>query len=255
MAKFFNKIRQKLLARNNFRKYLAYAVGEIILIVLGILIALSINNWNEDRKNRELEQKYLSALDEEFSRNLSELQRVMSRNKMNGDNALQLSAYTGPEPPEITNKEFANLVSNAFFLEEVQYRPGLGVLSEIINAGKLNIITNDSLRVALASWDGTLLKVRFQEQEHAATRANVIEMINNDGNYRRLIYNAFGRLSNVPQSRFQEENLHLLKDLEFENQVVGFVHTSRLLNSNYYSELKGEIEKILQLIQEEQENT
>ena len=49
MIKFFRKIRQKLLTQNKFSKYLLYAVGEIVLVVIGILIALQINNWNQDR--------------------------------------------------------------------------------------------------------------------------------------------------------------------------------------------------------------
>ncbi len=51
MIKFFRKIRQKMLTENKFSKYLIYAIGEIVLVVIGILIALSINNWNEGRKN------------------------------------------------------------------------------------------------------------------------------------------------------------------------------------------------------------
>ena len=50
MIKFFRKIRQRLLTENKFSKYLIYAIGEIILVVIGILIALQINNWNENRK-------------------------------------------------------------------------------------------------------------------------------------------------------------------------------------------------------------
>lgn len=50
MLKFFSKIRQKLVSENKFSNYLLYAIGEIILVVIGILIALSINNWNEKRK-------------------------------------------------------------------------------------------------------------------------------------------------------------------------------------------------------------
>jgi hypothetical protein len=53
MIKFFRKIRQKLLKENKYSKYLTYAIGEIILVVIGILIALSINNWNENRKTEE----------------------------------------------------------------------------------------------------------------------------------------------------------------------------------------------------------
>ncbi|WP_027136738.1 DUF6090 family protein [Gaetbulibacter saemankumensis] len=66
MIKFFRKIRQKLLTENKLSKYLIYAIGEIILVVIGILIALSINNWNEDRNNRKLITVYKKSLIENF---------------------------------------------------------------------------------------------------------------------------------------------------------------------------------------------
>ena len=62
MIKFFRKIRQRLLTENKFSKYLLYAIGEIILVVIGILIALSINNWNEKRKENSHEEKILNEL-------------------------------------------------------------------------------------------------------------------------------------------------------------------------------------------------
>ena len=49
MLKFFRRIRQKLIAENKVGKYLIYAIGEIVLVVIGILIALWINNWNEGK--------------------------------------------------------------------------------------------------------------------------------------------------------------------------------------------------------------
>ena len=55
MIKFFRHIRQNLLMENKTGKYFKYAIGEIVLVVIGILIALSINNWNESRKNKILE--------------------------------------------------------------------------------------------------------------------------------------------------------------------------------------------------------
>jgi hypothetical protein len=61
MLKFFRKIRQNLLSEGKTGKYLKYAFGEIILVVIGILIALQINNWNENRKNRLLEQQLLKV--------------------------------------------------------------------------------------------------------------------------------------------------------------------------------------------------
>ena len=62
MIKFFRKTRQKLLTENKFSKYLIYAIGEIILVVVGILIALQINNWNESQKEMHLEEQLIDLL-------------------------------------------------------------------------------------------------------------------------------------------------------------------------------------------------
>ena len=62
MIKFFRKIRQKLLSENKFCKYLLYAFGEIVLVVIGILIALQINNWNEEKKNQIVVSNILQDL-------------------------------------------------------------------------------------------------------------------------------------------------------------------------------------------------
>ncbi len=67
MIKFFRKIRQNLLLENKTGKYLKYAVGEIVLVVIGILIALQINNWNEQRKKNELGKDYLQQLKQDLS--------------------------------------------------------------------------------------------------------------------------------------------------------------------------------------------
>ena len=62
MIKFFRKIRQKTLTKNKFGKYLTYAFGEIVLVVIGILIALQINNWNENRKESKREDQLIDVL-------------------------------------------------------------------------------------------------------------------------------------------------------------------------------------------------
>lgn len=70
MIKFFRKIRQRLLTENKFSKYLIYAVGEIFLVVIGILIALSINNWNDRRKKNNLKANYIESLKSDLSADL-----------------------------------------------------------------------------------------------------------------------------------------------------------------------------------------
>ena len=71
MIKFFRKIRQQLLSENKFSKYLIYAIGEIVLVVIGILIALQINNWNENRKARIKSVEYHTRLLDDLDRTIT----------------------------------------------------------------------------------------------------------------------------------------------------------------------------------------
>lgn len=79
MIKFFRRIRQRLLTENKFSKYLIYAIGEILLVVIGILIALSINNWNQNRINQKSEIKILKELKSDFESNYMEIESIIAR--------------------------------------------------------------------------------------------------------------------------------------------------------------------------------
>ena len=84
MIKFFRHIRQSLLMEKPTSaqpgksiKYLKYALGEIILVVIGILIALQVNTWNENRKNISKKNALLKAMKVEFKDNLEQLDTVI----------------------------------------------------------------------------------------------------------------------------------------------------------------------------------
>jgi hypothetical protein len=76
MIGFFRKIRRKLADDNKPLKYLRYAIGEIVLVVIGILIALQINNWNEERKQNNIVNTYLYNLEEDIYKDIKEYQRT-----------------------------------------------------------------------------------------------------------------------------------------------------------------------------------
>lgn len=81
------------MAQNRFSRYLLYSIGEIVLVVIGILIALQINNWNEDQKNRKLEKNMLENLVETLEQNNSLLtSRVRSIAKYRESGAVIISA-------------------------------------------------------------------------------------------------------------------------------------------------------------------
>ena len=80
MLRFFRLLRKKLLEYNNARKYFFYALGEIFLVVIGILIALSINNWNDGVKAQHKKQEYTNSLIDELELDLVRLTRLDSAN-------------------------------------------------------------------------------------------------------------------------------------------------------------------------------
>ncbi len=87
MIKFFRKIRQQLIAEKRVSQYLLYALGEIVLVVAGILIALAINNGNEQRLTRSKERIYLKGLEEEFQVSRQKLETLIELNQQNIEGA------------------------------------------------------------------------------------------------------------------------------------------------------------------------
>ena len=251
MIEFFRKIRKKMLTENKFSKYLIYAIGEIILVVIGILIALSINNWNSKQTQFDLEIQYLHSLKEEFSNNLEELKRTKNGNAENIVAAVEIANHTGPEPSNITDKEFSIL----FFKttnNEVQYRPGNGIINEIISSGKLSIISNLELKKALASLDGLILKIRFQENEEVgAIRKKLIDLASDEVSLRRMSVDAYGESSDLTNGKFLNSNLGLLQSRKFDNHLNGFIATSGYLQDGYYNQLEKQLNRIIRIVDEQ----
>jgi hypothetical protein len=81
MIKFFRHIRKSLIEQNKMSKYFKYAVGEILLVVIGILIALQINNWNEHQKKRNLKNEYIVSLINDYTKDTTQLNARLVRNK------------------------------------------------------------------------------------------------------------------------------------------------------------------------------
>jgi hypothetical protein len=79
MIKFFRKIRQNLLMEDKTGKYFKYAIGEIILVVTGILIAIKINNWNENQKKAELGYQYLTEIRNELQKDVKNLNNEINK--------------------------------------------------------------------------------------------------------------------------------------------------------------------------------
>ncbi|MDF0705773.1 DUF6090 family protein [Flagellimonas okinawensis] len=105
MIKFFRKIRQRLFMENRFTKYLLYALGEIILVVIGILIALQINNWNEHRKELQKELVIAKELYNELQQNLIVTTKHQQNIEKINQEVLFLLNISNDSLKSLTNKE------------------------------------------------------------------------------------------------------------------------------------------------------
>ncbi len=249
MINLLRRIRRNMMTEKKSDLYLVYAIGEVVLVVLGILIALQIDNWNENKQIRNTEQQYLLTLKEEFSFNKGELESIMKQNKSNFDYALRILENTGPGNPEITEEEFGRLLSYSLS-SETQFDPNQGVLDEILSSGKLGIFNSKELKFALSSWSGLLYRVRLQEQELLVMRSRTIELVRNQGNLRKALGPSLEYFG-IKQTKFEQGNLHLLKSVAFEGHMTGFATMSFSHNNSYYPLLGEEIDKILSFIDDE----
>jgi len=99
MIKFFRKIRQNMIKENRTSKYLLYAIGEIALVVIGILIALSINNWNENKKEEVILKSHLSTIIEILENDKAQLLTlIQSRKESTKQSTSIINSYKKNEP-------------------------------------------------------------------------------------------------------------------------------------------------------------
>jgi uncharacterized membrane protein YvbJ len=134
MIKFFRKIRQNMIKENKASKYMLYAIGEIVLVVIGILIALSINNWNESRIDRKLETAILKQLRSEFKSNLKQLDEKIGIRDYMMNSAIQLLA-------NIDNPYIRNVDSIEMHLAKtVPYTTFDPIINDLATSGNLRLI-------------------------------------------------------------------------------------------------------------------
>ncbi len=250
MLKFFRKVRQTLLTENKFSKYLIYAIGEIVLVVIGILIALSINNNNQNRITKEKVQVYLMGLKGEFNASKIKLKNLMEVNKLNYEGAKKIAQSIDNDTMTLTEQQFSELLFNSFAFE-IAFNPNNSLLNEMISSGSLKDIPNSELRIHLTSWESVVENIRQQEKGLRQEREKVLDFFRTNEGSIRTIFDLTG-VSNseigLPHRENNSSNLNLLKSKEFENNILLFILTSINTESVHYKPLMEEIDTILKWI-------
>ena len=143
MIKFFRHIRKKLLSENRFNKYLLYAIGEIILVVIGILIALQINNWNEYDKSQALAQKYLKLIKSDLEldiKHFETLSKGLTQQAMKIDSIENILSR-----PQTKQEEFKEIIRNNSTVFAVIEDTNLNTstFSALQNSGRIDLLDKD----------------------------------------------------------------------------------------------------------------
>ncbi|MEJ2161877.1 MAG: DUF6090 family protein [Robiginitalea sp.] len=169
MLRFLRRPRQDLLTENppnqdsqagRFSKYILYAIGEILLVVFGILIALQVDNWNDYRKEREVETGILQDLQIEFDENLTDARRVYDGNKSIYNAAIELQDNIASKTYEQNRTDTLMYAMFDWF----DYTPKPGASNNLINSGNLSLIRNEELRNLLTLWSGVNAELDDDEQ-------------------------------------------------------------------------------------------
>ncbi|RRQ48124.1 hypothetical protein DZC72_10375 [Maribacter algicola] len=153
MIKFFRKIRQNLLEEGKTSKYLKYAIGEIVLVVIGILIALQINNWNEERKSKNLEISYLKNLKEDVKSDSLYFERSWFTNvgkKIEGLTKAKNYYLDGIVPLDTIS--FINDISYGGIYGIGTITPNSRTYKELVSTGNISLITNQDIREQIVDY-------------------------------------------------------------------------------------------------------
>jgi len=143
MIKFFRKIRQKLLSENKFSKYLIYAFGEIILVVIGILIALSINNWNENRKLNEQRKELIDNLITDFT-DTNESIELAIKKKEDGLKKMNDFMKIVQNETQTVSVDSLRKMAMVFFSED-NYKPNILSYNEAVSNGQFKLLKSRAL--------------------------------------------------------------------------------------------------------------
>jgi hypothetical protein len=223
MIPFFRKIRYRLARDNQFLNYSRYAIGEIVLVVIGILIALQINNWNENRKTKRQESTYYCKLSEDLASDIRNIEStiVSINSRQETAKRLLVNLLRIQEDKEVLIRDF----TPAF--RSFKFTPTKAAIQDITSSGKLENLRNEELKNRILN--------HYTQQDYALEiiQANFNQMI--DLLYGLERFSDFG-FQELPlyQDLYGKELLQLLKSTGWHKDPNSalFVKLKDMMNVN-----------------------
>lgn len=255
MLLIFRKLRRSFFLPGKVRTYLAYAVGEIILIVVGILLALQISEWNQARKDRLEEQLIIIALLDEFRENKNAIKYGRDFNNDLLETEENLMSLTIEAEPKITIAEMDKLISASNWFWG-RYRFSFSTLNSVLQSGKLHLVNSDLLRQKLAGWAAVMEKVRIgQSQDYITWHEDWIPYLRKHIYLPQITNASEGEPGgdphpslSVPMKPIVRDHRNILADLEFQNLLIQrwWVQWDIL---RAYDEFEAELDEVISLME------
>ena len=259
MIKFFRKIRQNLLMENKTGKYFKYAIGEIVLVVIGILIALQINNFNEQRKDSEKEQVVLKQLKEDYETDLNQL-----RQKMDMRDGIVLSALNVLKAIDYPDKIVRDsLIIN---LAKIDNDPTFDPIeNDLISSGNLRLIKNEKLKRLLSNWSSDVIALQeleaiwtnkiVQQYEPLLSKLGITRdvsdyWVNSHNKSGLLDENSYVNETVIGSSKNSSSILEIINNRDIEGNVSEAISYNKLANTQSVALVKR-ISEIIELIESE----
>jgi len=215
MINFFRKIRQNLLSENKAGKYLKYAIGEIVLVVIGILIALQINNWNERRKIRNAEIEILKNLKTELELNFKDLEVINKQHKSELKDGIYILNLFGTDISTIPDLKLDSLISNAF--SGYSFEAKDGYIKSLIASNKIDYLQNSELKSLISSFESMILDAN-QEDEFVRRLLNERLWPSTDGKLSALnSLSAMEKYKEFPRGTYKSDYNWFFSNREMED--------------------------------------
>jgi len=227
MIKFFRKIRQNSLSDGKTGKYLKYAIGEIILVVIGILIAIQLNDWNQNRIERKEYNLVLLNLQEEFSRSKELLTDISSGYVLSIITNKELMQLFKANNDNFSATQIDTLLGQSF--GQAPFYPVQPVLTELLNSGKIKSLSNANLKRHLFDWESTIKWFHFDYGLFIGFSNNQLSpYINKHWSWKNIGIAAGSNFFEERSILTADEN-DVFRELEFENLIdTNLFHSKRL---------------------------
>jgi len=227
MIKFFRKIRQNFFTPDKALGYLKYGIGEIILVVIGILIAIQLNEWNQHRLERKQYTVVLRNLQEEFNRTKKLLADITARyvNSIQANNLLM--QMIASEDESLSELRIDTLIAKCTM--QPPFFPLQPTLAELMNSGNIKSLPNDQLKRKLYDWESTIKWFHFDYDLYINFNNFQFQPYLNTRWSWKNIDIADGSKHVQTRSKLTSAPLKMIHDLEFENLVdQNLFHANRL---------------------------